>query len=218
MKQIQLFLFSIHCIMAFSHLDAQVLSRFKVTTGQKIEYEVLLFTQTPGGFTLKTPISENSFDNSHHQLKWELTKTAEGTHIKARRSGNMITLEGRFKHYHVNKEYIIDTRPWYQYPEVSLKEFVLSHRKRVEFWIISSADLAIFEFEAIKTGTEKVVVNKGSLKTTRIRIKALGFAGHFWHADYWFEFTNGRYVRYQAVHGGPGTPPTIKELIESDTN
>jgi hypothetical protein len=65
---------------------------------------------------------------------------------------------------------------------------------------------------------ERVEVAGGSVKTMRVRIKALGFAGNFWHADYWFEFADGRYVRYQAVHGGPGIPPTIKELIVSDTN
>jgi hypothetical protein len=210
----RLVLFLVCCLMHLSDLDAQVSFTFKVTTGQKIEYEMLIFTQTAGGFILKTPVSRSGFDGRYNQLVWELTKTAEGTSVKAQRVGNTIQLRGIFRHQPVSKEYTIDSRPWYQYPEISLLDFALSAQQRMEFWIISPDDLNIFEFEAVKMGMETIEISGRSVKTIRIRIKALGFAGNFWHADYWFAIVDGSYLRYQAVHGGPGTPPTIKEFME----
>jgi hypothetical protein len=215
MKRIRLFLFLIYCLMQLSHIDAQVSYTFKVTTGRKIEYEVLLLTRTAGGFTLRTPISRSDFDRGFNQLMWELINTGEGTSVKAQRVGNTIRLQGRFRGRKVSRKYAIDARPWYQYPEVTLQEFVLSANQRTQFWIISPDDLTIFEFEAVKMGRETVEVAGHSVKAIRIRIKALGFAGNFWHADYWFSWADGSYLRYQAVHGGPGTPPTVKELVES---
>jgi hypothetical protein len=215
MKNFCLILFFFAFILSPDKVIAKELSTFKVTTGEKTEYETLVLEITQQGFLLKTPISLSSFDGSYNQLVWELAKTAEGTSLKAQRLGNTIKLQGTFRRRPVSREYAIDERPWYQYPEVTLKEFVHSAKKRIEFWIISPDDLALFEFEAVKIAVETVKVSGLSVKAVRIRIKALGLAGNFWHADYWFASADGRYIRYQAVHGGPGTPPTIKELIES---
>ena len=127
--------------------------------------------------------------------------------------GNTIKLTGTFKNKQVNKEYIIDSRPWYQYPEVTLQGFALSDTQKNEFWIISLNDLTLFDFKAIKMDKETIKISGDSIKAIRIRIKAKGFAGNFWHADYWFAQADGSYIRYQAIHGSPGTPPTIKELM-----
>ncbi|MBN1799763.1 MAG: hypothetical protein JW822_14395 [Spirochaetales bacterium] len=215
MKTFGLFLFFFVFLLSPNKVIAKELFTFKVTTGEKTEYETLVVEITQQGFMLKTPISSNSFDGSYNQLVWEVFQAAEGSSFKAQRFGNTIKLQGTFRHRPVSREYAIDARPWYQYPEVTLKEFALSAKKRIEFWIISPDDLALFEFEAVKMGRETVEVSGRSVNAVRIRIKALGFAGNFWHADYWFALADGGYLRYQAVHGGPGTPPTIKELVES---
>jgi hypothetical protein len=143
---------------------------------------------------------------------WEVNQNLLGNHFKAERYGKIILLKGMFRQREVSREYKIDSRPWYQYPEVCFKEFAVSEKQRIEFWIISPDDLALFEFEAQKMGLETLTIHNQNVKTVRIRIKALGFAGNFWHADYWFKVQDGAYIRYEAVHGGPGTPPTIKEL------
>ncbi len=218
MKYLELFTLLLILIAMANTVSAQESYTFKVSTGQNIAYEVLVFEHTSAGFVLKTPISLNSYDSSSNQLVWEVTQAAEGNSFKAQRNGNTIKLQGTFKRQPVSKEYTIDSRPWYQYPEVTLQKFALSMKQRVEFWIISPNDLALFEFEALKMNIEKVKISGRSIKAVRIRIKALGFAGNFWHADYWFALADGRYIRYQAVHGGPGTPPTIKELISLCTD
>jgi len=46
-----------------------------------------------------------------------------------------------------------------------------------------------------------------------MRIKPMGLAGNFWQAEYWFSETDSAFLRYKVVYSGPGTPPTIKELV-----
>jgi hypothetical protein len=214
MKRFCLFLLILICTLPAYKIFAQEKYTFRVTTGEKIHYEILILKTTQQGIIFKTPISVNRYDSNDNQLIWKVTQTAEGTSVKAQRFGNTIQLRGTFRRQPVSKTYAIDSRPWYQYPEVTLKGFVLSAKQRMEFWIISPDDLNIFEFEAVKMGMETIEISGRSVKTIRIRIKALGFAGNFWHADYWFAIVDGSYLRYQAVHGGPGTPPTIKEFME----
>jgi hypothetical protein len=194
-------------------VSAQERHTYKVTTGDKLGYETLGWKQTRAGSLFTTPESRNRYDNYRNQLLWEFRQDTAGSDLTARRTGNTIRLTGTFKRRKVDKKYTIDPRPWYQYPEYSLRDFVLSGEKRCEFWIISPNDLALFEFEACKMGTETVTLAERSVKARRVRIKAVGFYGNFWHADYWFSLQDGSYIRYEAVLGGPGTPPTVKVLI-----
>ena len=83
----------------------------------------------------------------------------------------------------------------------------------MEFYIISINDLKLYEFEAVKHETGFIKINNEYIETVRIRIKPSGFFGSFWHADYWFRLFDGEFVRYEAVHGAPGTTPTIKEIV-----
>jgi hypothetical protein len=186
---------------------------YKVTTGDNQGFETQTWDRTRSGYLFTTPQSRNSYDNYRNQLVWEFRQESDGDSFKAMRLGNKIRLVGTFHHNRVQKEYTVDSRPWFQYPEYSLRDFVISTEKRREFWIISPDDLSIFEFEACKIGTESVAIAGHTIKTVCVRIKPTGFYGNFWHADYWFSLQDGAYIRYQAVHGGPGTPPTIKLLV-----
>jgi hypothetical protein len=192
------------------------LLRYRVTKSREETYWEYVIKESSDGFVITSRINTWYLDAYFSQMKWE-NRDNKNT-IVAERVGNSIYLEGRFRGKTLKKKYEINDSPWYQCVQFSLQTFALSGNTKMGFWVIKPDDLVIFEFEAERLGEEKISINGKMTDTIRIRIRPAGFAGSFWHGDYWFRQSDGRYIRNKAAQGPPGTPVTIVELVsESDT-
>jgi hypothetical protein len=197
-------------------LNAEILT-YRITTGDKVEYEKYTSITTDTGYKISSEFEEIIADRDFRQLRWNRKGTDDAHNpmdVTATRDGNRVLLTGSYKGKRIEKNYPINRYPWSQCAQFSLESFVRSGDASSRFWAISIHDLDIFEMEARNTGTETVRINGKNIETIRVRIGPTGFASAFWHADYWYRKTDFRYIRYEAVNGMPGTPPTIKELIE----
>lgn len=147
-------------------------------------------------------------------LKWHIK--VEGKHdIIAAREGNTIRIQGiRF-----GKEYsevvAIDDRPWYQPLSFSLGKFLSSADNHTSFWVIRADKIDVITLTAEKLGVEELLVNGTKEKAQKVKVRAEGFYSSFWSAAYWYRKSDNLFLRYQSVHGLPGTDETVIELTSS---
>jgi hypothetical protein len=67
---------------------------------------------------------------------------------------------------------------------------------------------------AKKQSEEEIKIDDKKYKSIRIRLTLKGWLSIFWHADYWYRKSDGVFVKFEGVRGGPLTPKTITELIK----
>lgn len=147
-------------------------------------------------------------------ISWEYKNTGLKTELLAKRDGDRLIVNGRFKNKQINEEYEIDHLPWFEFVEVSLSGFVQSEEEKIEFWILQPNNLKLYKMVAIKQNTETINLNDQDVEALQIRVTLPGLASLFWSSTYWFRKSDGVYLRYEGVRGGPGTPKTIVELIK----
>jgi hypothetical protein len=152
----------------------------------------------------------NLCDETGATLEWRLRENAAD--IRARRSGNLIRLEGIRDGKAISEDIEIDESPWFQPLSYALGRFSQSQRDSVVFWTIRPDNLDVVKFQARNLGDEQVTTIAGSFPARKISIALNGFLSHFWQAHYWFRQADGLFVRYQGANGLPGTPTTTIQL------
>lgn len=186
---------------------------YKVTSGKSESPETITIQKNPDGFTILSGSTHHNVSFDFSQDSWEYEEDSVKTKLTAYRQGNIIFLKGMFKGKVVEKQYTIDDSPWSQCAHIFLEKFVSSEKQETAYWYISTDDLKKYEIRVKRKGQEDILVNNRKTSAVHIRIRPAGFAGNFWSGDYWYRADDSRYVKYRAVHGPPGTPFTIKELV-----
>ncbi|MBN1699981.1 MAG: hypothetical protein JW881_20900 [Spirochaetales bacterium] len=208
------FLFLFVCL-SFPASANEVLE-YRMTKKGETEYWEYRIEQTTGGFTITSSANSWYVNRDFEQLRWE--HRGKKTDIAAERTGNGISLNGTFKGKKTAKKYTVNDYPWYQCIHFSLEAFVRSEKAEDRFWTINSNDLSIYEFEAKRMDVETIEINGVPAETIHVRIRPSGFAGNFWHGDYWYRKSDFRYVRFKAVQGPPGSPVAVVELVSEGKN
>jgi hypothetical protein len=185
---------------------------YRITSGKNVDYESYLIKEEENGYSITLDENVFRFDRGFGQIYWKYYDRKREDSFVAKRKANRIALSGIFRGKPVKKEYTIDGKPWTQCAHFSLQVFTGSKQSVMHYWYISPHDLQLFEIEARKIKNEKIKIGNESEEVLNIRIRPTGFAGNFWYGDYWYRKKDNLYVRYKAIHGPPGTPPTIKEL------
>ena len=153
----------------------------------------------------------NHCDLGGQTLAWHFQQGAQ-TDIQARREGNLLKLAGILRGEKVERTELLDDRPWYQPLSFSLQGFLNSAEDKRSFWMIRSDNLELVIIQAEKLGVEEVLVSGQKVQATKVEIRKEGLFASLWHGDYWFRTGDNLFVRYQGVHGPPGTPETLIQL------
>ncbi len=133
------------------------------------------------------------------------------------REGNVLVLSGVIYGSPLSRRITINALPWYQALERSLRDWIVSGaRGEPEFWIVHPWEANAYLLQASSEGEEEIPVNGRQELAVRVRVRPVGILRFFWSALYWFRPTDGRYLRYEAVRGLPGTPKTVIEYLGSD--
>lgn len=154
----------------------------------------------------------NHGDRSGQTLAYHFRQGTQ-TDIHVRREGNLLQVTGILRGEKVERTESIDARPWYQPLSFSLREFLKGDERKRSFWMIRSDTLALVTIQAEKLGVEEVLVSGTRVTARRVEIRKTGFFASLWHGEYWFRTEDDLFVRYQGVHGPPGTPETVVQLI-----
>jgi hypothetical protein len=145
---------------------------------------------------------------------WHFQQGAQ-TDIQAHREGNLLKLTGILRGERVERTELLDDRPWYQPLSFSLQGFLHSAEDKRSFWMVRSDNLELVTIQAEKLGVEEVLVSGRKVQATKVEIRREGLFASLWHGDYWFRTGDNLFVRYQGVHGPPGTPETVVQLSGS---
>jgi hypothetical protein len=83
----------------------------------------------------------------------------------------------------------------------------------MSFWTIRTDTVEATTLQVKKAGEEEIPVNGKKIMAQRVELRAEGFFSHFWHGTYWFRKSDKLFLMYRSVHGSPGTPETVIELM-----
>ena len=155
----------------------------------------------------------NLCDRSGPTLSWKMTKGSH-TAIEAIRRNDQLQISGTLAGKPIQTTETIDDRPWYQPLSYALRSFVESAETQISFWTIRADSLEVVAMQAKKGRVEEVSVAGEKVMAQRVEISREGFLAAFWQGSFWFRETDRVFVRYQAVHGPPGTDETIVQLLD----
>lgn len=145
-------------------------------------------------------------------LEWRIEE--KGVHdITVTRKGDTLHLSGIRFGEEYNKEVSIDERPWYQPLSFSLRSFLSSDEQKTSFWVVRADKIDVMALTAEKVGEEDIIFNGEAMPSQKVEIRAEGFRSSFWHGTYWYRISDNLFLRYESVHGLPGTATTIVELV-----
>ena len=153
----------------------------------------------------------NHCDRAGRTLSWQF-RQGESTKIEAVRRGNDLLISGTLQGRRVDNVHARDDRPWYQPLSFSLRFFLAAGGQKTSFWTIRSDTLDVVTMQAERKGLDAVEIDGEPVPAFRIEIRRTGVLSSFWHGTFWFRQTDRLFVRYQGVHGPPGTSETTVRL------
>jgi len=76
----------------------------------------------------------------------------------------------------------------------------------MRFWLINPSDGKKMDMIAIKEGIYQIDVLGKKENCTKVKVTLDSFLSIFWSVNYWFRNTDGLFVRYEGLKGGPASP------------
>ena len=193
-------------------------AEYTETTGSHRVDLVSWETPKPDGYLLHSQSNEGQVhdlfvDKSLRTLWWQFRDTGKDTDIRAVRMGDRIEIKGTMNGEPVERTDQIDAAPWYQSLERSLEPLALGKRGAVEqFWVVQPDTLAARKIQAQNEGVDRLQIEGKTVSAARVKISLPGFLALFWSSRYWYRMSDGKFVRFEGLHGPPGTPLTTVVL------
>ena len=159
--------------------------------------------------------SKHSFSPPGYTKKWRMIDRDADHNFLAERSGNEISIQGKYSGSRISKIVQIDNRPWINKLDHGLSAWVKTDQDHTSFWTLKlGSGLDPVEFEVKKTGTENLTTPAGDFEVIKVKINLDGFlVSNFWSAYLWYREEDGLFIKYQG-DSGPGTSLRIIELQE----
>lgn len=80
--------------------------------------------------------------------------------------------------------------------------------------MVRTDSLEVVTMQAEKMGVEVITVAGRQVRARKVEIRREGLLASFWHAAFWFREADHIFVRYQGIHGPPGTHETVVQLMK----
>lgn len=149
-------------------------------------------------------------------LAWTFSDPGRQMELEAKLRGEDIVLSGTFRGKKIEKKFAVSDMPWNQLFQVGLGPFVLSKAKSMQFRSIGTqgpGELKIGKFTVTRKDDEKITIAGKEVVAAHLRIALSGLLSIFWHGDYWYRKTEGRFLRYRGKNKSGG-PVSVSELVE----
>ena len=192
---------------------------FRESTGGHQIISSVIESPLPHGLLVTSSLSNGDFYEVEYgpangTVRYSVVSPARKLDYTARREGNIIGFEGTFGGKPLSRKQRIDDRPWLETVEISLVPFMLSaSRTPILFWIVAPWEARAYLMQATNEGAETVSVDTAQIPAMRVRVKPTGLLAALWSSLYWYRASDGRFVKYEAFRGMPGTPLTVVELV-----
>jgi len=209
------------CLVSLLPLPGETLS-YREVEGEAVATHVLTIAPEGGGFqvTLRTTrpggdvLQTFRTDAGLATLAWTFSDPGRRMELAARVQGEDIVLTGSFQGKKVDKKFGAAGPPWNQLFQMGLAPFALSGKNGVQFRSIGTqgpGELKIGKFSVTRRDDETIDLAGEMVPAVRLRISLSGLLSIFWHGDYWFRRSDGRFLRYRGKNR-PGGPVAVSEL------
>jgi hypothetical protein len=149
-------------------------------------------------------------------LAWTFSDPGRQMELDARLQGDDIVLSGTFRGEKVEKKFAAAGAPWNQLFQMGLKPFVLGKEESLQFRSIGTqgpGELKIGKFSVTRKDDEMIMLEGKEIAAFHLRISLSGLLSIFWHGDYWYRKTDGRFLRYRGKNR-PGGSTAVSELVQ----
>jgi hypothetical protein len=144
-------------------------------------------------------------------VRWEVADGPD--RLTVERRDRSLQFRGRLGGRTVERSISIDERPWYQPLSFSLRGVAGGDGSPEAFWTIRPDDLSVLSMTASTQAKETVTVDGHRVDAVRVEVRPAGWRSAFWSCHYWFRIPDRVFIRYRGVHGVPGSPETVVELV-----
>ncbi|MFZ5764092.1 MAG: hypothetical protein ACOY4H_00680 [Thermodesulfobacteriota bacterium] len=145
-------------------------------------------------------------------ISWRMQ--GKDTDISARREDNTLFIAGSDAGKAIDRKIILDDLPWFQPLSYSLRHLLArGNGEKQRFWMIRPDTLKPQKFQATRDEMKEITIGNDTFAATRVTIRPDGMLAGLWQASYWFRAADGLFLRYEGIHGLPGTAKTIITLI-----
>ena len=191
--------------------------RYREQTGREVTTYQWRVESEPWGYTVIHQQGEETFRSRCTEdgatVHWRYTRPPD-TDVLAEREGDRILFRGRLEGELIEREVVIDGRPWFQPLSFSLQRMLARNLDQAAFWTIRPDTLEVLAMQAERAGNETLDEAEETRLTERVAIRPNGLLAGLWQADYWFRQGDRLFVQYRAAHGPPGTAETVVQLME----
>lgn len=117
------------------------------------------------------------------------------SNLKAVKKGKILTVSGKANGKTVDTTIEIDSKPLYQFIDVSLTSFATGSKTKLTFQYFSPEEFKVWTMVATKQKIEEISVPRGSILAQRVKVTLSGFLSIFWSASYWFDTETGEFLK-----------------------
>jgi hypothetical protein len=177
----------------------------------------------PGGFMEHSVQSDGDLhdvqlDSAAATVRYDVDSPSRQIKYTVTRLGNVLTFKGILAGAGLSKDIKISGLPWYEAIERSLHDYVLTYaatgvKTPLTFWVVHPWEAKTYQLQAVAEIQEQITVNGRSVTGVRVRVSPTGLLRLVWSSLYWYRPSDGLYLRYEAVRGGPGTPKSVVEFM-----
>ncbi|MBN2344782.1 MAG: hypothetical protein JXO51_00220 [Candidatus Aminicenantes bacterium] len=146
---------------------------------------------------------------------WTFSDPARRMKLAASVQGKHIVLSGSFQGRKIDKRFDADGPPWNQLFQMGLGPFVLAGKKSMAFRSVGTqgpGELKIGKMTVTRREDETIELGGGKIAAVHLRISLSGLLAIFWHGDYWYRRSDGRFLRYRG-RNRKGGPIAVAELV-----
>jgi hypothetical protein len=212
-------------IMTFSMLAAETLT-YREVEGEAAATHVITILPEGGGFRIELAttrgglVVRQTFLTAADltTLEWTFSDPARKLELAAGIRGGAIFLSGSFQGKKVDKRFPAAGPSWNQLFQMGLGPFVLSGEKSCHFRSIGTqgpGELKIGKMTVTRKENALVTIAGRDAAAVHVRISLSGILSMFWHGDYWYRQSDGRFLRYRGKNRSGG-PVAVSELVTEE--
>ncbi len=154
-------------------------------------------------------------DSRMNTREWQLQDLKENSSLTARRSGQVIHVEGNIGENRIDTRVELEPgQKWYQTMNHQYSCFVLSGAKKEAFVMLRPDTMELSNWVLTRQEEETLLINGRSEETVRVRLTVKNVPAFMWKAELWYRISDGRFLRYEGPMGGPGAPEVTTSLVE----
>jgi hypothetical protein len=216
------------CLLVPALLAGADTLTYRETEGDSVTTHVLDITPEPPGYRID--LSSRGSCGTVRQgflttsdlvtREWTFSDPSRQMELAAAIAGDAIVLRGSVRGKKVEKSFAAAGPPWNQLFQMGLGPFALGEDGRWQFRSIGTqgpGELKIGKFTVRRQEMEKIMLSGKEFSAIHLRVSLGGLLAIFWHGDYWYRLSDGRFLRYRGKNRSGG-PIAVSELVGEEAH